>query len=268
MSLDDHQFAQYNVSGGQIPSEHIEWERQQILNNSVFLTDFSVTKLPQYKALGIKSNAFLIESPWNTKFEHLYANIYQEKFDTIYTHNRTLLKLPNARFIPAGGCWILPEERKIHKKVDLCSMVVSAKKHLAGHKVRHLFKDYLGSKVRGFGEGYLNYVGYKHLTTKPFMYQVVVENAKEDYYFTEKLLDCFQSGTIPIYWGCPSIGKFFNKKGILSFNTIEDLKKIFDRIGEKDYEKRVDAIHENFELSKQYLTAEDYMYKHYYNRLT
>lgn len=264
LSLDDVQFTQFNVSGGQIPSKYIEWERQELLNNTVFLTDFTLPKVFEYKLRGINVNAFIIESPWNTLYQHKLAYLYSHLFDKIYTHNKTLLKRPNARFIPAGGSWVISEQRKVHNKTSLVSFVVSSKSHLAGHKVRHEIKRYLGEKVAGFGEAYNNYVGAKYLTLKPFMYQIVVENAKEDYYFTEKLLDCFQTGTIPIYWGCPSIGKFFNKKGILSFDTMEDLTRIMSRISFKDYNRRLDAVKDNFNRSKDYLIAEDYMAVKYF----
>lgn len=263
-SIDDIQFPQYNVSGGYIQPEYMEWERNEILNNTIFLTDYALPKVFEYKHKGVNVNAFIIESPWNTKFPHLFAELNYNLFDRIYTHNKTLLKLPNTKYIPLGGCWISPEYRKIFSKTKLVSYVVSKKVHEAGHKVRHYIKDSLGNAVDGYGEAYNNYVGYKHITLQPYMYQVVVENAREDYFFTEKLLDCFQTGTIPIYWGCPSIGKFFNKRGILSFNTIEGLKMIMNKIGKKDYNRRLEAIKDNFEKSKLYLTAEDYMITQYY----
>ena len=37
-----------------------------------------------------------------------------------------------------------------------------------------------------------------------------------DLYFTEKLLDCFATGTIPVYLGAPDIDKHFNKDGIIN----------------------------------------------------
>ena len=40
---------------------------------------------------------------------------------------------------------------------------------------------------------------------RDYRYHFCIENIKRDYWFTEKLIDCFVTGTIPIYWGCPSI---------------------------------------------------------------
>ena len=50
-------------------------------------------------------------------------------------------------------------------------------------------------------------------------------NGRGDYEFDEKLIDCFLTGTVPIFWGCPSIDKFFkhhlNRHCILLVITIE-----------------------------------------------
>jgi hypothetical protein len=65
------------------------------------------------------------------------------------------------------------------------------------------FKD----KMDLYGRGY-NPVEYKLKCLKDYAFSLTIENTKKDYYFTEKLIDCFMTGTVPIYWGCPSIQKF------------------------------------------------------------
>ena len=39
------------------------------------------------------------------------------------------------------------------------------------------------------------------------------------------------SYTIPIYWGCPNISEFFNTKGIIFFDTKEQLNTIINHFG-------------------------------------
>ena len=65
---------------------------------------------------------------------------------------------------------------------------------------------------------------------KDHRFSVVIENAKEDYYFTEKILDCFQTKTIPIFYGAPNIGDFFNINGILAVKTIDEIIKELDSL--------------------------------------
>ena len=71
------------------------------------------------------------------------------------------------------------------------------------------------------------------------------------------------TGTVPIYWGCPSIGNFFNTDGMILFNEIGELNKILKEISFEQYVKMKDAIEENFEKAKEFLIAEDYIYKNY-----
>jgi hypothetical protein len=67
------------------------------------------------------------------------------------------------------------------------------------------------------------------------------------------------TGTIPIYYGMPNIGDFFNKDGIIILNDdfkIEDLT--FDL-----YKTKINAVIDNFERAKKLLVAEDYIYLNY-----
>ena len=76
-------------------------------------------------------------------------------------------------------------------------------------------------------------------------------------YFTETLVDVFRQGTIPIFWGCPNIAEYFNKDGILHFNTGQELFDILDNISEDLYERKLEAVRENNELAKQYVSMDD-----------
>jgi hypothetical protein len=74
--------------------------------------------------------------------------------------------------------------------------------------------------------------------------------------FTEKITDCFMTGTIPIYYGIRNIGDFFNSDGII---TLDDNFKIEDLSFEL-YKSKINAVIENFKLAKELLIAEDYIY--------
>lgn len=51
----------------------------------------------------------------------------------------------------------------------------------------------------------------KLTVSKPYKYQLVMENAREKNWVTEKLLDAYLSWNMPIYWGCPNIADYFPK---------------------------------------------------------
>ena len=60
------------------------------------------------------------------------------------------------------------------------------------------------------------------------------------------------SKTIPIYWGCPNIGEYFNNEGILSFDNLEQLDIILNNLTPDFYNKQKNIIEENYERAKEY----------------
>tara|TARA_Y100001937_G_C6845710_1_gene209807 strand:- start:209 stop:451 length:243 start_codon:yes stop_codon:yes gene_type:complete len=64
-------------------------------------------------------------------------------------------------------------------------------------------------------------------------------------------------GTVPIFWGCPNIGEYFDEKGILSFETNEELEQILSDLSYEKYNKLMPHIKNNFEISKKFRTTKD-----------
>ena len=147
------------------------------------------------------------------------------------------------------------------------SMIYSFKKWTPGHRLRHqLAKMIDGLELFGSGTG-------KHLKSKDigladFMFSIVIENNRTEKYFTEKILDCFATGTIPIYWGCPNIGDYFNEKGIMSFEKIEDLPELFSKLEDPEYYNQLlPYVKENYEKVQEYKIYEDWMYNNVYKKI-
>ena len=94
-----------------------------------------------------------------------------------------------------------------------------------------------------------------------FRYSVVVENSKQNHYFTEKLIDCLLVGTVPIYWGCDSLFDFgFDERGIITFNDPSELESVLPTLSETDYEERLPWVEHNHKIAQQYLQC--YQNKH------
>ena len=187
---------------------------------------------------------------------------YQNNFDFIMTHDKQLLeKYPDkTKFIPFGGSWIKDYNFKMFPKIKNVSMIYSDKNFMPGHKIRHQIVNSV-NKIDLFGRGSNHPIEYKEDALKDYRFSIVVENSKTDNYFTEKLIDCFAVGTIPIYWGCPNIDKFFNTQGMLLFDTIEELHNIISSLSDDKYNSMLQAANENLTISKNYNVIEDWMYK-------
>ena len=58
-------------------------------------------------------------------------------------------------------------------------------------------------------------------------YKIVLafENAELDDYITEKILNAFRAGTIPVYFGSKQISKYFNPKRFIQVGSIEETVK-------------------------------------------
>jgi hypothetical protein len=184
------------------------------------------------------------------------------RFKKVLTYDKELIDYNEKfEFYPHCGCWIKPEDQIIYEKTKLISYISSTKNFGAsGHNLRAQVRNLENTKVDSFGRGH-NPIDYKLNGLKDYMFSIVIENSKFDYYFTEKIMDCFVTGTIPIYWGCPSIGNFFDINGIIVFDTIEELTKILSEINLETYNSKLESIKNNYIKSKEFLLAEDWIYK-------
>jgi hypothetical protein len=179
-----------------------------------------------------------------------------ENFDLILTWNKDLLHLPNAQKFVFGCCWIDWDNYNPEKKNQV-SFITSNKSWAPGHQIRLSIWDGLEDAEDLNGFEILKHKSPPRVESKNFLfenakYSITTENEKLENWITEKVIDCFATKTIPIYWGCPNIGEYFNTDGILAFDTLEELKDILDNLDESFYDKNLDSIEENFEKSKQY----------------
>jgi hypothetical protein len=183
--------------------------------------------------------------------------IILNNYDIIFTHNQDILKLDKKfQFLVANGFWI--ETPKIYTKTKLISMIMSNKRMFEGHVYRHTIADKFKEKIDIFGRG-TKEIKLKEEGLKDYMFSIAIENNRYSSYFTEKIMDCFATGTIPIYWGTPDIGDFFNEDGIIK---LDDNFKIED-INKELYYSKINAIKENFEKVMKYEIPEDIIYKKY-----
>ena len=98
----------------------------------------------------------------------------------------------------------------------------------------------------------------------PYYFSVVIENDKYDDYFTEKITDCFATGTIPIYWGTKNIGKYFDTDGIiqiLSDEPIKEIDSITKMLTSHMYYDRIKAVKNNLERVKTMQSADDMLFE-------
>jgi hypothetical protein len=185
-------------------------------------------------------------------------------FDSIHSYDTKVLELcNNSRLFCFGSCWVLTDKdgNMVNTKKEYydffqsknkkfkTSFIKSNKCQLEGHKLRHNvnFNGCRGELM----------IPTQRIDTKiplfiDSMFHLAIENSKCINYFTEKLIDCFMSRTVPIYWGCPNIGEYFNTDGMILFNTIEELSYILTNLTPDQYLNRLDIIEENYHRAIEY----------------
>ena len=81
------------------------------------------------------------------------------------------------------------------------------------------------------------------------MFHISMENCIMKGYFSEKILDCFIAKTVPIYFGCPNISDFFDVRGIIVVNSVDDIFKIVNSLTPHDFYSRMEYIEKNREIA-------------------
>jgi hypothetical protein len=239
-------------------SKYIEWvdggaEETFYVDHSISLSFDDENSLKKYGWL-LESKNICPDVVEDIKRNYMH---YVRVFDAIFTHNQELLSLHKKfKFAPLYGSWIV--EPYLYEKNKLVSMICSNKQMCEGHSYRLQWAQKLHDKVDFYGRGY-NEIQTKEEGLADYMFSVAIENASYETYFTEKIQDCFATGTIPVYYGSPDIGKFFNQDGIIFLNDDFDVSQLTPEL----YYGKLDAVKENLEVVKNFPINEDYIYKTY-----
>ena len=77
------------------------------------------------------------------------------------------------------------------------------------------------------------------------MFHICIENNNAKDYFTEKIIDCIISKTVPVYYGCPNIGEYFDLNGIIIINK-NNYIDIINNLTEETYYKMLPYIKKNY----------------------
>ena len=258
----------YSSVHNKIP-KHIKFGRDYVYFNGITLfTDSYLDSNHSIFVVGKHKIGWLLETrEVDTRRYDNFEN-YMNNLDFILTHDQELLdKYPDkTKFTIFGGTWINTNNYGMHPKSKNISMIYSDKQFLSGHKLRHQIAQSV-SGIDLYGRGTPRPIQYKEDALLDYRYSIVIENAKTNNYFTEKLVDCLITGTIPIYWGCPNVGDFFDTDGMIIVNNLEEVQAVVGTLNENEYIKRIEAVKKNLELAKQYAITEDWMYENIFKDL-
>jgi len=231
------------------------WDFSRKLENFdkdvIIVCDYIINSLPQGKKIFLQCEPSVIVGDSVEKY--LLNNFHL--YDFILTWNQKILdNCSNAIFYPFGSTWI-SNDFEIKEKIFKLSFLRGQKDFATGHRIRHqIFK--LQQNIKNIPIDFRDQVSSgdvrNNFLFSDSQFTLVVENCSQKNYFTEKLMDALITKTVPIYFGCPNINDFFNKKGILTFNNVEEFFNIINNLNDKTYQDMVDSVEDNYLLSRKF----------------
>ena len=196
-----------------------------------------------------------------------------DRYDYLLTCFDDLLLLPNAYLFQGCGSFVDPNPN-IPKKFAVSS-VISGRRGLPGHELRYELFDrrneitmpfdfYLGTWNKMQDHYYRQpNINVLHQDKKDkirafdCMCHIAIDSFRRDNFYSEKLIDCFITKTVPIYWGCPNIGKYFNDKGIVLVESVNQIIDTCKHISIYEYMNMLLYIEENYQLALENYKYED-----------
>jgi len=230
---------------------------------------FTVDELPEYDASLIFNNpsakkeitcypenviAFMMEPgvyaehPWMFKGLDQYAQVFSplsNSSNTVLSHGYLGWQFSQD--------YHFFEQLAVPEKKQVASCIASNLSQLKGHRLRLAFVNLLKKEIPTidfFGKG-SHFLPDKLDGLLPYRYSIAIENSSAPYYFTEKINDCFLAYTVPVYYGCSNIEKYFPEKSFIRIditNSGKAIERIKEIILHDNWEERLEAVKEARDL--------------------
>ena len=259
--------ADYMIPRQEIPEVNNETE--------IHFTRFGRNLLPSGIPVFVNNNANKIfchiNEPATSRWVEPVSNIikHHTAYDKIVTTNPEILaSCPNSSFMVYGTTWLNKSPHhpdsfghytqnlsELDKNLSI-SMVCGHLHGKTGYDIRHEIyhnRDKINIKKQFYSSTRFPIPNLEQLPNDDkinlfnSMYSIAIESSQEINYFTEKLIDCLITKTIPVYWGCPNISEFFDTSYWVDMTN----SVIFDYSIEH-YENNIEKINKNCENAKQY----------------
>ena len=194
---------------------------------------------------------------------------YWHRYTHIFTYDAEVLKFPNAKKYICATSWI---EKDFYENIDISKkqFKISSITGIKDWTIGHRFRLDMFNNQSSFPDNFIWFASHnrsnisdknpvidgeisskKHLF-ETFQFSLAIENSQQTNYFTEKLLDCLITKTIPIYWGCPNISEYFNTDGWIILDTTDIFVEKTNILDADYYGKYASVIEENYQKAIGY----------------
>lgn len=197
-----------------------------------FIDCYSDTYVEQCKGPG-NNIALLLEPRSMIGPAYEYVAAHPDYFRYIFTHDSYLLNLPQSRMLNWSDVWLTTDS----EKTKGISLVTSPKNWCPLHNARlelyEYFKEHGGVDV--FYGDWNNPNIHKVEPAdylEHYQFSIIIENDIDGLWYTEKLLNCFATKTIPIYVGARRIHEIFNPAGMIIAENCKAIPQIVKNIND------------------------------------
>lgn len=256
-------------------TKYMEWTRDGSASISIHI-DHGL-RVPPDKSK--KNYGWILESTTiiGDFIEEVFRNLdyYKKNFECIFTHDKRVCERDSFfKFtVPPSRPYI--QNKKIYDKTKNISVIMSSNHNSPEYQYRLGCLDRIKSRDRNnivdvYGRGRQNELPWvyefnggresgKLIGLKDYRFSFAFDNNNYKTIFSDKLTDCFATGTIPIWWGAPDIGDYFDIDGIIVYN--EDIN--LDNLNEDLYMSKMKSVQRNFEIIQDFPASEDYIFLNY-----
>ena len=226
-----------------------------------------------------KKNVLIMVEPEVVLHLRSYVVHNAHMFDTIWTCDDVIHRLFPGKakmFTGSGGAAVLTQDHLSPKEFKISTWTSSKNLGFPGHNLRIpiyrrqtefpqnvvFFRNSVPPLLPELGNNPLlplpddstpEGINGREVLFDGFQFSVSIENSQQMNYFTDRVLDPLKMKTLPIYWGCPNIGNFFDTSGWIFFDgSPDDLLKKVRALTPDHYDKYIDSINANYEKSIKY----------------
>lgn len=242
------------------PNQSMQWKGITFTEENVKECDFVVVLNTPKKDVRVKCNPdnvmAIMQEPYHTG-DTEWMDKQLDKYRYVLTNHKPSMQPKRAEVIPSHGAlhWYVQKSYDELKqmvsppdKTKTISCIASSLTRWPGHKKRVAFVEYIKEhnllNIDFYGKG-TNFLEDKWDGVAPYKYSIVIENSELDDYWTEKITDAFLGFSLPFYFGCTNIDKYFPKDSYIWIDISSPekaLKTIEEAIKNNEWEKRLDAI--------------------------
>lgn len=226
---------------------------------------------------GLDPNERSLKILWVKEVEEIshfaeQALLNADHFDAIITYHQDILdKCKHSFFMAFGTAWVW-DYAEANEKVFQVSHLTGNKEYTYGHKLRKelytrqfeikIPTDFYVSSHSKMPNLYSNKtLGETKTPMFDSMFHLCIENTRQRNCFTEKLVDCLITKTVPIYYGCENISDYFDTESFYIVNTAEEAIRLCNSLTPEDYYLKQNKIQKNLLLAKPYATLLDRLSK-------